>query len=1317
MPMRRNIKRIGIHLLAFVFFLRLSGGETGAVSLQCLFRGTYQENAGSIQGERAITTDPDLCLSPESRFAGAGGRTDSLMRGDPSLALAVLSVCDYVFSVTGDDDLEYLEMVIRHLFGGYVSSLELSRVRRIPGGFRIPCSRDAGRLDINIFPASSPLSEECPGRIWDITDRYTVKVSFSEDADSSAEEPVDIMRLSRDKVLSLLPASVVRHTVRAEKIADRLAEYRGIAHEDRDLLKRAIWAHDIGQCEKYLHPKALQSINRSIHSLPREYRAEPQKQSLFSWVEGPALHLNVSPRIAKDTAEKAVETGDIFLLWELYLRSALSYASGGPLRELKPREKKVARSMFDHGRRSLELLGANNISFSMDLELLVRCHHDHALLRDKLVKAMKNGHISPERAGILEELESILIVADSFEQGNNYERLVGMKGLGRVENLKETVEGWIKKRFSRSMEDIPGKGAILSLKELLSRGPYSGEVLFDVIREARQAAELMREDLLYIEELRQEGILYQPARDAGGHVLNKMIRDNGRVFIAHRITSGEEVEEALSKGAEAVEVDVQLTLDDVPVIFWGTLEDVPGRRIYIRQFTFEELEERYTGHLAKLQDIMEAAKGKAVIQLDIKDWAERTDPYYRDRTVEVLSGMIERMDMEKEVFVSGFNSAYGESIKIQLPSVATGISLHGNVKKGVDLERAVIDIMNKAEKSGVSVISLYAYQAYPELVKRIQGRGFMVAINAGDDISPEVYAEADLIYVETEDLDRDRPRCPDRRYIMDMSDEDILALYEPRYAELKKHVKSDWAIARSIAVEMGWEVTSEKMNMLRVICLAHDAGGILGYAYDEDVEKELLETAKENGIDPHDVPPRQLLKELRRAGVDTDIEIERFAPYADHALNTLRKLDSMNIDMPESVRKIIAEHMNIVDDDTPGWSEEEKELFSVFVTADVFECGNSYYKQAGGYYKHDGSFEAPRQTIDFMRNVKFSAAAGRTFHYMEPVLRTAERMAENRNRGFFGALEYSRSPLLSKKGPVRAGEEEAVLKRQINSRRGNTIECLKLLGPGIFGKDDPVDLPQSPVTYQELNIRSSSYAVRSVTEKVLKEAEKAPAIKEFNARKLAELRGYENYIDIDGIVASLLMLCMDAAGRDSSMILGIETDWLYGGPGGELLRSASEPLIKALGSVDRSLRRLGIDNLIVIHEPADMLALKLEKKAREKGVPLSDIVVLAAEKTISSEDFSPMVSTAYEPGAFLAGVDTAFLDAERPGGTVLPDADIAALLCMTLELACGKEINSPVIKEYNRLLRRVIFLPRARGLDYKRLRERDLNYAKLLRSV
>jgi hypothetical protein len=94
-----------------------------------------------------------------------------------------------------------------------------------------------------------------------------------------------------------------------------------------------------------------------------------------------------------------------------------------------------------------------------------------------------------------------------------------------------------------------------------------------------------------------------------------------------------------------------------------------------------------------------------------------------------------------------------------------------------------------------------------------------------------------------------------------------------------------------------------------------------------------------------------------------------------------------------------------------------------------------------------------------------------------------------------------------------------------------------------------------------------------------------------------------------------------------------------------------------------------------------------------------------------------MVSTAYEPGAFLAGVDTAFLDAERPGGTVLPDADIAALLCMTLELACGKEINSPVIKEYNRLLRRVIFLPRARGLDYKRLRERDLNYAKLLRSV
>ncbi|MGB2650779.1 MAG: class II fructose-bisphosphate aldolase [Candidatus Omnitrophota bacterium] len=243
------------------------------------------------------------------------------------------------------------------------------------------------------------------------------------------------------------------------------------------------------------------------------------------------------------------------------------------------------------------------------------------------------------------------------------------------------------------------------------------------------------------------------------------------------------------------------------------------------------------------------------------------------------------------------------------------------------------------------------------------------------------------------------------RDLMSMTQEEIFELFNPSYGQLRKHVYADLKYVVALAKAMGIEEGSEDMHMLRVIALTHDLGGVLGLKNDEEIEKNLMMLAMDKkvqyeGRDQNDVEADLIGRQAFLTADD-----KNFIPVMDHPNNSLRILDSYGINVPPMVRKIISRHMSSpTEKEFKSWTERERRLFTCFTIADVFETGNNYYKQKGGYYKHESKFEEPEKTIDFIKSTKF-----RDRPSIEGYVSAAEEFIFA--GGIDEAIKFSRTPI------------------------------------------------------------------------------------------------------------------------------------------------------------------------------------------------------------------------------------------------------------------------------------------------------------------
>ncbi|MBN1526020.1 MAG: radical SAM protein [Candidatus Omnitrophica bacterium] len=432
-----------------------------------------------------------------------------------------------------NDTDDAIRQLYRHKSHRYV--INDKALRTVLIGTESNCERIAkGILDAKV------LEEE---QLYILTDLDGVPLPYREFlAGISHSDRDNILNVPDNRILGDVDYDIRTHTLRCLGYAMLIAHELRVRKKDIQILRQAILAHDIGQSGKYLLDlrEALDDINAKCNDVvnhPLSERVEPVSKYLQIWLETKAATYDIPPERVKE-AQTQIKRNDYYPAWSLYVAYAVLKKP-----ELNAAEESVARVIFSHGTNSAIMLGSKNFSHTPELEeikLLISHHHDYGQLDRRLDEMVQRGVIERQRADILRLLASIMIVADGFEQGNNYDRLVGKKKRKRVETFPETF-AFLAKRFEQ-MEDIEEIRPREALKLLLGR---RDEQLFALIADGRKSDKLAQEDESFIREC---AFATLPT------VLIGIIGSTRRVKRAIRQTVGNKGMAQIMKAADASEV-------------------------------------------------------------------------------------------------------------------------------------------------------------------------------------------------------------------------------------------------------------------------------------------------------------------------------------------------------------------------------------------------------------------------------------------------------------------------------------------------------------------------------------------------------------------------------------------------------------------------------------------------------------------------------------------------------------------------------------------------------------------------------------------
>ncbi|UFJ42710.1 glycerophosphodiester phosphodiesterase [Brevibacillus humidisoli] len=185
--------------------------------------------------------------------------------------------------------------------------------------------------------------------------------------------------------------------------------------------------------------------------------------------------------------------------------------------------------------------------------------------------------------------------------------------------------------------------------------------------------------------------------------------------MAHRGWSGAAPENTLAAigmaldhpGVDAIEIDVQLTRDGVPVVIHDfTLERTTTGSGLVMQHTYEELRQLDAGswfdpkyaaqRIPSLEEVLVVSRGKKRLNIELKQAANR----YRGLEEKVVS-LIRRRGMQEQVVVTSFDHLSVQKVKQLAPELTVGPIIHG----------LPVLLRNQVAELGAGIVSL----AYPYL--------------------------------------------------------------------------------------------------------------------------------------------------------------------------------------------------------------------------------------------------------------------------------------------------------------------------------------------------------------------------------------------------------------------------------------------------------------------------------------------------------------------------------------------------------------------------------------------------------------------------
>jgi glycerophosphoryl diester phosphodiesterase len=207
--------------------------------------------------------------------------------------------------------------------------------------------------------------------------------------------------------------------------------------------------------------------------------------------------------------------------------------------------------------------------------------------------------------------------------------------------------------------------------------------------------------------------------------------------MAHRGWSGKAPENTMAAinlvleepKIEAIEIDVQLTKDGVPVVIHDfTLERTTNGTGFVGHHTYEELAALDAGSwfapafqgepIPMLEEVLEAVKGKCQLNIELKKPGDR----YIGLEKKVVE-LIRQYDMQADVMITSFNH----------DAIRTVSSLDDGIRTGLIIYGMPTLLEEQLRETGASILSM----AYPYLTKdfvaRMIGNGMTLIAWTIDD--------------------------------------------------------------------------------------------------------------------------------------------------------------------------------------------------------------------------------------------------------------------------------------------------------------------------------------------------------------------------------------------------------------------------------------------------------------------------------------------------------------------------------------------------------------------------------------------------------
>ena len=176
------------------------------------------------------------------------------------------------------------------------------------------------------------------------------------------------------------------------------------------------------------------------------------------------------------------------------------------------------------------------------------------------------------------------------------------------------------------------------------------------------------------------------------------------------------MEEGIRRGADYLEIDIQLTKDRIPIVFHDIdVEPKTGLKGLVQDHTYREMVDAY--HVPTLREVLQwGKKTHAFFALELKSMAYLTQRSNLD-LVPLLNGIVREEDMLEHVEAFGVDYTVLAKLHALNPHFDIGLIVPFVPRDPIALMRGM-DAM---------VYLTYVYNITPEMVEKLQFHGYYVS--------------------------------------------------------------------------------------------------------------------------------------------------------------------------------------------------------------------------------------------------------------------------------------------------------------------------------------------------------------------------------------------------------------------------------------------------------------------------------------------------------------------------------------------------------------------------------------------------------------